>query len=151
MSTEPRPLSPMRSLAQKRKRMHLLSLATAGVSCLCVFGAIAAVVMFCPCANAQNFYLAALFASGLGWALATAALLLRAPTEYEIFCEYRGALVQLMALKHWAVREELYECVGPVDPKGDPSGSLGLRCRYPGSCLRHRLRRKYLRRDPDLP
>ena len=149
MSTEPRARSSILTLTQKRRRLHLLALAMAVIAFLTVFGSIAAAVTLCPCATARNFAMAALFLSGAGWGIGAIAVLWRAPTENEIFCEYRGALVQLMALKHWAAREELYECVGPIDPKGDPSGSLGLRCRYPDRCLRHRLRRKYLRREPD--
>ena len=151
MSTEPRARSSIATLSQKRRRLHLLALAMAVIAFLTVFGTIAAAVALCPCATRHNFALAALFLSGAGWGIGALAVLWRAPTDHEIFNEYRGALVQLMALKHLAAREEMYECLGPIDPQGDPSGGLGLRCRYPGSCLRHRLRRKYLKREPDVP
>ena len=146
MSTEPRARSSIATLSQKRRRLHLLALAMAVIAFLTVFGTIAAAVALCPCATRHNFALAALFLSGAGWGVAAFAVYSRAPTDLEIFNEYRGAVVQLMALKHQAVREEMYECLGPI---GDPAGSGDFRCRYPGSCLRHRLRRKYLRREPD--
>ena len=149
MTTEPRPRSSIITLTQKRRRMHLLAMVMAVIAFLTVFGSIAAAVAICPCATRHNFALAAFFISGVGWGIGAMAVIRRAPTGYEIFNEYRGAVVQLMALKHRATREAMYECLGPIDPQGDPSGSLGLRCRYPGNCLRHRLRRKYLRRDAD--
>ena len=149
MPTEPRPRTSVATLTRKQRRQHLLSLGMAGASLLSVFGSIAAALSLCPCSVAFYLSLAALFLAGAGLAIGGVMVYCRAPTDWEIFNEYRGAVVQLMALKHRATREAMYECLGPIDPQGDPSGSLGLRCRYPGNCLRHWLRRKSLRRDAD--
>ena len=141
--------SAMRTLSQKQRRLHLLALGMGVIGLLFLLGLPAAAVLLCPCSNTRTFLVAMLFPCGLGWGIAALAVMKRAPSDQEILCEYRGAVIALMALKHRAAREELYECVGPIDPQGGPSGSLGLRCRYPGSCLRHWLRRKYLRLEPD--
>ena len=138
--------SAMKTLSQKQRRLHLLALGMGVIGLLFLLGLPAAAVLLCPCSNTQNFLLAMLFPCGLGWGIAALAVMKRAPSDQEILCEYRGAVVQLMALKHQAVREAMYEC---LDPIGNPDSSGDFRCRYPGSCLRHWLRRKYLRREPD--